>query len=477
MQSAIALVLSGDCSTENVLCRQVRESLKDVKASAADVTAALSTLNVDNSHHIAALLVIIGNHLSRTKTSALDAAFVVKTATGLVGTVGLSPAAARAAKSEVRVIGEALRDALDGLPTDAAAFDGAMGFFKNFINMLADTKSSRVMVLTPLHPLVLETCIRRNRFEVARAFLTAFTQVVRLEPALTGSTVLDHLTFWYLSGQVLLYLRDFERARTSYFVCLTTPASVSSALAVAAAMKHAFCSMLLLEAAEHCPSAAPTQVSSVIGDDDHAYFRDVVDAYNRRNINEYKSCVAARDRRLRDACNLGLAQSVVLSMRRRVVKEMPAVFSRVTLEQVRKDAGIDDVAEARRLVADMIAGGVLAATLLPAAAAGAGAGGDDDGDDEVVEFAAANDAGAEARLHATIARYAEAVREMKEFQNILEGIRVDTAVPVQVASALQKQQQQQRAGGGGGGGAEGGAGMSVEERNVQVALAASVFDS
>ena len=84
MQSAIALVLSGDCSTEDGLCRQVRESLKEVKASAADVTAALSTLSVDNSHHISALLVIIGNHFQRTKNSALDAAFVVKTATGLV---------------------------------------------------------------------------------------------------------------------------------------------------------------------------------------------------------------------------------------------------------------------------------------------------------------------------------------------------------------------------------------------------------
>lgn len=468
MQAAIEFVLASKESEEKV-CKEVRDTLlKDASINTLDTETALSTLSLDKSRDVAALIVVLGKYVSTSKAEERDAAAFMSTLVKLSGAVGLTTKAVRAATAEVRAVGEALRDILTSKSASSEDFPKGIAIFKRFIMLLTDDNTGRVRVLTPLHPLVLETCVRVSQFAAAEKFLTTFTRVVLVDPKNTGSTIIDHLTFWYLSGQVYAYLRDFTKARASYFICLSTEGGVASALAVAAVMKYAFCSMLLLgSSAEHCPTAAPTCVTSVIQDEDHRYFRDVVDAFNKRNIDEYKSCILARQDALKESKNMGLAQQVVLAMRMRVVKELPLIYSRVRMEKVKKDTGVETADEARRIVSDMIAAGVLEARILPSQ------------EGEVVEFLSAIEPdhghnSTEEHLQQLMGRFSVAAQEIADFQEILEDIKVDVSVPVEVNKALSKQRHS--GGGGGGGNDDAGASSpgSIEDQDLQAALARSL---
>eukprot|EP00750_Incisomonas_marina_P009323 INCI15930.1.p1 GENE.INCI15930.1~~INCI15930.1.p1 ORF type:complete len:501 (-),score=92.07 INCI15930.1:74-1474(-) len=463
MQAAIEFVLASKESEEKV-CKEIRGTLlKDVPVKASDIETALSTLSLDKSRDVAVIIVVLGKYVSSSKAKERDATAFMGTLVKLSGAVGLTTKAVRAATAEVRAVGEALRDILTSKSASPEDFPKGISIFKRFIVLLTDVSTARVRVLTPLHPLVLETCVRVSQFAAAEKFLTTFTRVVLVDPKNTGTTIVDHLTFWYLSGQIYAYLRDFTKARASYFICLSTASGVASALAVAAVMKYAFCSMLLLGSAEHCPPAAPMCVTAVIQDDEYRYFRDVVDAYNKRNIDDYKSCILARENALKASKNMGLALQVVLAMRMRVVKELPLIFSRVRMDKVKKDTGVETEDEARRIVGDMIATGVLEARILPSQ------------DGEIVEFVSAIEPGShsatEEHLQRLMGRFSVAAQEIAEFQNILEDMNVEVSVPVQVNKALSKQRNL-----GGGGIDDAGADSpgSIEDQDLQAALARSL---
>jgi hypothetical protein len=497
-QVVIEFLLSSDAAKRSV--QEVRDHvavvlLNNAKTSRADVSGALETLNRDDARHIAGLLALLANYVAAVEN--VDHRAVAETLHQLAGAAGLTSAAVQAARADVRVLGVSLKTGMVSRVVDEAT---GLGVAKRLINVMVESTTDRVLVLTPLHAVVLEALVSLRAYRTAARFITEFSQIVRVDPPKTGSTVLDHLTYWYLAGQVFTHERNFERAQACYFVCLSTRANAASALAVAATIKHSFCSMLLRRDAAHFPSAAPTAVVSAIQDSAHKYYRNVVDAYNKRVVTDYQSCIMVNEEALRASRNWGLAQQVVLALRMRIVQELPAVYSRVPLEKVRADAGVHDLAEARSIVLVMASAGFLDArvddhhhdeaaadgTITTTTTTTVTFGGCSASTRSPSSTSSRGDAAESvdaARLQAMMVRYAAAAKEMVELQSMLETVRVDVAVPAEVLRLTKKVQQASASRGGGGGGGSGAAGIGggsgVVDDDVQVyaALEASLRDT
>jgi len=426
MQAVLAFLHDTPLKQAGVIRTEIANILETTPVTEDNVSDSLGTLNLDDSRHVVALVVVLERYLTHSGASAVKVPVVVKALIKLTGSIGLTTGALRAVLSELQALSSALRNFIVSDEEDGDLFLDGMRIFKRFINVLVNNKGSFVLDLTPLHADVMETCVALRKYEYAREFIENFTKVMRLNTSQTGAAVEHHLIFWYLSGQVYTYFNEYHKARTCYSICLSTPALEASAIAVAAVMKYAFCSMLLREKTDHIPVNAPSCLHSEIQDEAHLQFREIVDAFAKRDINEYRSCIEARRPYLERTSNYGLAKQVTLAMQMRVIEDMPAVYSKVPLAKVCEDASFADISDARRVVSDMIQTDSLQASISQPTSDGVG--------DVVTFWTSSNKPDHHrARLGRLMARYQQAVVEIKQVQSMLDELRVDATALAELA--------------------------------------------
>ncbi|KAH9983462.1 hypothetical protein BJV77DRAFT_954278 [Russula vinacea] len=300
---------------------------------------------LDAARHTIGVLFILSARLTSTIATAAPAvpfAYIQNFCQNL------NPEAARRAPERVTMLAKGIAQRAEAPGPVKAAIQPLYDLLTRFAPDLS--------YLTTIHPIFVTTCAAAGFFSAALPVLAVpISQIsTTLCPDLRYQ---DHLTYHYTGGIALAALGRYAEAAEFFELCASAPVADPSIFQVEAAKKLLLVQLILHGKTLPLPKYTHPTVANLKG----TPYNTLVRAYP--NL-EQVHAIATKERSAFVADdNYGLLKLVVERAPRWAIRKLTDTYLTLSVPEIGRAAGIEDVAEVRRIVVSMIETGEIEASI------------------------------------------------------------------------------------------------------------------
>lgn len=215
-------------------------------------------------------------------------------------------------------------------------------------------------ILTPIHSDLLYVAIKSKSYSAVQTIIE--TPLTQLAARQCGVDALDYLSYYYYSGVAFCALKNFSKACESFHLALSIPTTVISAIQIAAYKKYILAALL-----NHgeMPALHSKTISQLLVRSLDSLCSTYVEFSRsfKRGVDESRDFLEKNVNELKKDGNVGLVKQAIESLVRGRILRLTNTYVTLSLKQIADSCRLASVSAAEKALREMIALGVLCATI------------------------------------------------------------------------------------------------------------------